>query len=58
MGRPLREEYKADVIVVDPPRKGCDEKLLDVIVRMYPERVLYVSGYRSGVREMNILAKG
>ncbi|HYF82706.1 MAG TPA: 23S rRNA (uracil(1939)-C(5))-methyltransferase RlmD [Clostridia bacterium] len=34
---------KADVIVVDPPRKGCDEKLLDVIVRMGPDRVVYVS---------------
>lgn len=34
---------KADVIVVDPPRKGCDEKLLDVIAQMAPERVVYVS---------------
>ena len=34
---------KADVIVVDPPRKGCDEKLLDTIARMKPERVVYVS---------------
>lgn len=33
----------ADVIVVDPPRKGCDERLLQCIVRMAPERVVYVS---------------
>lgn len=33
----------ADVIVVDPPRKGCDEALLDTIVKMQPERVVYVS---------------
>lgn len=33
----------ADVIVVDPPRKGCDEKLLDTIVKMEPLRVVYVS---------------
>ena len=33
----------ADVIVVDPPRKGCDETLLDTIVRMAPARVVYVS---------------
>jgi len=33
----------ADVIVVDPPRKGCDAKLLDTIVRMRPKRVVYVS---------------
>lgn len=34
---------KADVVVVDPPRKGCDEKVLDTIVRMNPKRVVYVS---------------
>ena len=38
-----KEHIKADVIVVDPPRKGCDEKLLDTIVKMQPDRVVYVS---------------
>ncbi|MCI3922837.1 23S rRNA (uracil(1939)-C(5))-methyltransferase RlmD [Paenibacillus sp. TRM 82003] len=33
----------ADVIVVDPPRKGCDPALLDTLVAMKPERVVYVS---------------
>lgn len=33
----------ADVIVVDPPRKGCNEKLLETIVKMAPDRVVYVS---------------
>ena len=33
----------ADVIVVDPPRKGCDEKLLDCMVKMAPDRIVYVS---------------
>lgn len=33
----------ADVIVVDPPRKGCEESLLDTIVQMKPKRVVYVS---------------
>ena len=32
-----------DVIVVDPPRKGCDEKCLETIVKIKPERVVYVS---------------
>nr|WP_243711731.1 23S rRNA (uracil(1939)-C(5))-methyltransferase RlmD [Paenibacillus sp. BK033] len=32
-----------DVIVVDPPRKGCDPELLDTILKMQPERVVYVS---------------
>ncbi len=44
----LPEKYKnegiyADVIVVDPPRKGCDEVCLDTIVKMAPKRVVYVS---------------
>ena len=44
----LPREYKkngvyADVIVVDPPRKGCDETLLETIVEMNPERIVYVS---------------
>ena len=29
--------------MVDPPRKGCDEKLLSTIVEMAPEKVVYVS---------------
>ena len=34
---------RADVVVVDPPRKGCDAALLDTIVEMAPERIVYVS---------------
>lgn len=34
---------RADVVVVDPPRKGCDERLLETIVMMEPKRVVYVS---------------
>lgn len=34
---------KADVIVVDSPRKGCDEKLLETIINMAPKRMVYVS---------------
>ena len=37
------EGSRADVVVVDPPRKGCDEKLLDTITRMKPDRMVYVS---------------
>ena len=33
----------ADVIVVDPPRKGCDTALLECIVKMQPQRLVYVS---------------
>lgn len=38
-----KNHVHADVIVVDPPRKGCDEVCLDTIVKMRPERVVYVS---------------
>jgi 23S rRNA (uracil1939-C5)-methyltransferase len=38
-----RKGIKADVIVVDPPRKGCEQELLDVIVAMQCPRVVYVS---------------
>lgn len=33
----------ADVIVVDPPRKGCDEVLLNTISSMKPKKLIYVS---------------
>lgn len=39
----IKEGIKADVIVVDPPRKGCDIKLLKAIGETKPERVVYVS---------------
>ena len=37
------ERAHADVIVVDPPRKGCDEGLLKTMADMRPERIVYVS---------------
>lgn len=37
------EGMRADVIVVDPPRKGCDQRLLDAILTMAPRRLVYVS---------------
>lgn len=39
----IDEGLKVDVIVVDPPRKGCDEKLLEAIIQAQPERMVYVS---------------
>jgi 23S rRNA (uracil1939-C5)-methyltransferase len=44
----LPEKYKsegiqADVIVVDPPRKGCEQSVLDTMVAMAPHRIVYVS---------------
>ena len=38
-----KEKVRADVIVVDPPSKGCEESLLETMVQMKPERIVYVS---------------
>lgn len=38
-----KEGIYADVIVVDPPRKGCDEDCLATMLQMAPERIVYVS---------------
>lgn len=39
----LKEGFKPDVVVVDPPRSGCDAQLLKSIVQAKPKRVVYVS---------------
>lgn len=36
-------QARADVIVVDPPRKGCEESVLETMVQMQPQRIVYVS---------------
>ena len=38
-----KEGVQADVIVVDPPRKGCEQVVLETMVKMQPERIVYVS---------------
>ena len=40
---PLQTGSLVDVIVVDPPRKGCEESLLETIVKISPKRMVYVS---------------
>jgi 23S rRNA (uracil1939-C5)-methyltransferase len=39
----LSDEYKIDVVVIDPPRKGCTPETIHSIVKMQPKRVIYVS---------------
>lgn len=39
----LKKGAKADVVIVDPPRKGCDERLLAAMVSMKTFRIVYVS---------------
>ena len=43
MPRLAEEGVRADVIVLDPPRKGCDEPVLEAIAAVAPQRVVYVS---------------
>ncbi|WP_240941258.1 23S rRNA (uracil(1939)-C(5))-methyltransferase RlmD [Paenibacillus sp. HB172176] len=53
------EGIEADVIVVDPPRKGCDPALLDTILDISPERVVYVSCNPSTLaRDLRVLEDG
>jgi 23S rRNA (uracil1939-C5)-methyltransferase len=50
---------RADCIVVDPPRKGCDETLLQTIIAMKPKRVVYVSCNPATLaRDLRILEDG
>lgn len=39
----INDGYRADVVIVDPPRKGCDEKTLSLINTISPKRLVYVS---------------
>ena len=39
----IDKDIKADVVVVDPPRKGCERSLLEAIAKMSPEKIVYVS---------------
>ncbi|MCB7071255.1 23S rRNA (uracil(1939)-C(5))-methyltransferase RlmD [Caldibacillus sp. 210928-DFI.2.22] len=53
------EGIHADVIVVDPPRKGCDAALLKTIIEMKPKRVVYVSCNPATLaRDLGILETG
>lgn len=54
--RMYKQGKRANVVVVDPPRKGCDEKVLDTIISMQPDRVVYVSCNPSTLaRDLNYL---
>ncbi|MCM3217456.1 23S rRNA (uracil(1939)-C(5))-methyltransferase RlmD [Niallia taxi] len=54
-----KEGNTADVLVVDPPRKGCDEALLQTIIAMKPKKVVYVSCNPATLaRDLRVLEDG
>ena len=54
-----REGIRADVIVVDPPRKGCDGECLNTMLKMRPERIVYVSCDSATLaRDLKVLCDG
>ncbi|MFD1416648.1 23S rRNA (uracil(1939)-C(5))-methyltransferase RlmD [Oceanobacillus jeddahense] len=54
-----KEGLDPDVIVVDPPRKGCDQEFLDAMMAMKPKRIVYVSCNPSTLaRDLRILEDG
>lgn len=54
-----KERNSADVLVVDPPRKGCDETFLQTIIEMKPKKVVYVSCNPATLaRDLRILEDG
>ena len=53
------EGITADIVVVDPPRKGCDEKLLETILQISPEKIVYVScNPATWARDLAVLKEG
>lgn len=59
MRRPTADMRHPDVIVVDPPRKGCDTACLDTMLKMQPDRIVYVSCDSATLaRDLRILCDG
>lgn len=58
MPRLFKQGIRPDVIVVDPPRAGCEQKVLETFVNMEPKRIVYVScNPASLARDLAVLAE-
>ena len=57
--RLYKKNIKADVVIVDPPRKGCEKEVIDTIIDMKPNKVVYVSCNPSTLaRDIKMLEEG
>jgi len=55
----VKEGVTADVVVVDPPRKGCDETLINTLLEIKPKKIVYVSCKASTMaRDIRLLVDG
>ena len=54
-----KQSIKADIVIVDPPRKGCEKEVIDTIINMAPKKVVYVSCNPSTLaRDVKLLESG
>ena len=54
----LQEGLQPNIILVDPPRKGCDQKTLDAIIKMQPDRIVMIScNPATAARDVKILSE-
>jgi tRNA (uracil-5-)-methyltransferase/23S rRNA (uracil1939-C5)-methyltransferase len=54
----LKEGWKPDVIITDPPRTGCDEEFLNTVLKIKPKKLVYVSCNPSTLaRDLKVLSK-